>query len=150
MDSGQFLIKKTDDAKDLPLPARQSHAAAGLDLHANVKEDTKIKRGERMRIPTGVRIALPFGYEAQVRPRSGLALRHGITMVNAPGTVDADYRGELGVLLVNLGQGDYCVKRGDRIAQLVVAKVEMVSFTETDELPASVRGEGGYGSTGND
>ena len=148
MDLGQFLIKRTDDAKDLPLPTRQSHAAAGLDLHANVKEETIIKKGERMRIPTGVRIALPFGYEAQVRPRSGLALRHGITMVNAPGTVDADYRGELGVLLINHGEGDFCIKRGDRIAQLVVAKVEMAGFAEVDELPESIRGEGGYGSTG--
>ena len=148
MDSGKFLIKKTDDAKDLPLPSRHSCAAAGFDLHANVKEVTIIKKGERKRIPTGVRIALPFGYEAQVRPRSGLALKYGVTMVNAPGTVDADYRGELGVLLVNLGHEDFCIKRGDRIAQLVVAKVEMIDFTETDELPESIRGEGGYGSTG--
>jgi len=143
-----FLCKRTKDAQDLPLPARQSPQAAGMDLHANVHEETVIKKGARVLIPTGIKIALPYGYEAQVRPRSGLAFRFGITVLNTPGTVDADYRGELCVLLINLGDEDYIVKRGDRIAQLVIARVEMDNLVETDELPESIRGDGGYGSTG--
>ena len=99
-------------------------------------------------IPTGIKIALPFGFEAQIRPRSGLALKHGITVLNTPGTVDADYRGELCVLLINHGHEDFHITRGDRIAQMVINKVEMCDFEETDCLPTSIRGEGGYGSTG--
>lgn len=146
--NNQFLIKRTDNAHDLPLPSRQSELAAGMDLYANVNEPVIIKKGERVLIPTGIKIALPFGYEVQVRPRSGLALRHGITVINAPGTVDADYRGELCALLVNLGDEDFAVRRGNRIAQMVVARVEMVEFVEVKELPRSLRGTGGYGSTG--
>jgi len=142
----QFLISRTPDALDIPLPARQTLQSAGLDLHAKI--DTIIKPGERTLVPTGIRVALPFGYEAQVRPRSGLALKYGITVLNAPGTVDADYRGELSVLLVNLGQEDFAVMRGSRIAQMVIAKVEMAEFEEVSELPDSRRGTGGYGSTG--
>ncbi|MCL1786538.1 MAG: dUTP diphosphatase [Defluviitaleaceae bacterium] len=142
----KFLVVKTDDAKDLPLPSRQTPQSAGLDLYANV--NTVIKKGERALVPTGIRVALPFGYEAQVRPRSGLALKHGVTVLNAPGTVDADYRGEVGVILVNWGQEDFAVARGDRIAQMVIAKVEMVEFAEVDVLPDTLRGDGGYGSTG--
>jgi len=141
-----FLLTRTDDAKDLPLPIRQSPQSAGMDLYAKI--NTTIKKGERVLIPTGIRIALPFGYEAQVRPRSGLALKHGVTVLNTPGTIDADFRGEVGVILINLGQEDFAVKRGDRIAQMVIAKVEMVSFEEVNELPNTLRGEGGYGSTG--
>lgn len=148
MPDAPFLINRTPDALDLPLPARQSALAAGFDLHANIHEDVVIAPRERKLIPSGIRIALPAGYEAQVRPRSGLALRHGVTVLNTPGTVDADFRGELCVLLVNLGQDNFVVKRGDRVAQLVIARVEMVSFTEVDELPDSARGAGGYGSTG--
>ena len=144
----QFLISKTENARDLPLPARQTPGAAGFDLHANVNEPVLIKKGERVLIPTGIRIALPFGYEAQIRPRSGLALKFGVTMLNAPGTADADYRGELHVLLINLGHEDFYVNRGDRIAQMVIARVEICEFNETDELPESERGEGGFGSTG--
>ena len=142
----KFLVVKTHDAKDLPLPSRQTPQSAGLDLYANV--NMVIRKGERALVPTGIRVALPFGYEAQVRPRSGLALKHGVTVLNAPGTVDADYRGEVGVILVNLGQEDFAVARGDRIAQMVIAKVEMVEFTEVDGLPDTLRGDGGYGSTG--
>ncbi|MCL2218066.1 MAG: dUTP diphosphatase [Defluviitaleaceae bacterium] len=147
----RFLINKTDDAKDLPLPARQTPQSAGLDLHANVQEAVAIKKGERCLIPTGIRLALSFGFEAQIRPRSGLALKHGITVLNTPGTVDADYRGELNVLLINLGHEDFQVHRGDRIAQMIIAKVEMVEFQEiadASDLPETKRGEGGYGSTG--
>jgi len=142
----QFLITRTANALDLPLPTRQTPQSAGLDLHANIS--TTIPKGERTLVPVGVRVALPFGYEAQVRPRSGLALKHGITVLNTPGTIDADYRGELCVLLINHGAADFAVNRGDRIAQLVIAKVEMAEFTEVDELPDTQRGDGEYGSTG--
>jgi len=142
----EFLISKTDDAKDLPLPTRQTPQSAGLDLHAKI--DTLIKKGERVLIPTGIRIALPFGYEAQIRPRSGLALKHGVTVFNTPGTIDADYRGELCVLLVNWGDENFNIVRGDRIAQMVINKVEMIAFQEVNELPDTLRGDGGYGSTG--
>ena len=145
--AGKFLLMRTSDAKDLPIPKRQSSEAAGLDLHAKVETDVTVKKGERVLIPTGIKIALPFGYEAQVRPRSGLALRHGVTMVNAPGTVDSDYRGEVHVLLINLGERDFNVSRGDRIAQMVISKIEMAEFVEADSLPDSVRGECGFGST---
>ena len=144
----KFLIKRVSDAADLPLPRRMSGEAAGFDLYANVHGDTVIQSGERALIPSGVCVALPKGYEAQVRPRSGLALKHGVTMLNAPGTVDSDFRGQIHVLLINLGEREYIVRRGDRIAQLVVAKVETVEFTEADALPESERGCGGFGHTG--
>jgi len=142
----KFLISRTADARDLPLPSRQTPQSAGLDLQANVT--VTIKKGERVLIPTGIKIALPFGYEAQIRPRSGLALKHGITVLNTPGTVDADYRGELCVLLMNHGNEDFQINRGDRVAQMIITKVEMTDFEETDILPESIRGEDGYGSTG--
>lgn len=143
-----FLLTRTPSAKDLPLPRHQSKAAAGMDLHANIQQEIIIKKGQRVLVPTGIRIALPIGYEAQVRPRSGLAYKHGVTVLNTPGTVDADYRGELCVLLINHGSEDFTIQRGDRIAQLVIAKVEMIEFKEVDDLPESIRGAGGYGSTG--
>ena len=142
----QFLISRTENALDLALPTRQTPQSAGLDLHANIS--VTISKGERTLVPTGIKVALPLGYEAQVRPRSGLALKHGITVLNAPGTIDADYRGEIGVLLINHGVEDFTIQRGDRIAQLVIAKVEMIDFQEVDELPDTPRGNGGYGSTG--
>jgi len=146
--ANKFLITRTHDAQDLPLPKRQTPGAAGMDLHANVHEPIIIKRGERVLVPTGIRLALPIGYEVQVRPRSGLAFNFGVTVLNAPGTVDADYRGELCALLINLGAEDFVVRRGDRIAQMVLAKVEMAGFDEVESLPDSARGDGGYGSTG--
>ena len=136
------------NALDLPLPKRMSEAAAGYDLYANVKHNVILKIGEQTLVPTGISIALPFGFEAQVRPRSGLALKHGVTVLNSPGTVDADYRGEVGVILINHNKYDYVVRRGDRIAQLVITRVEMIELEEVDELPESKRGSGGYGSTG--
>jgi dUTP pyrophosphatase len=148
----QFLIERTFDAKDLPIPARQTPQSAGLDLHANVTEAIVIKKGERFLIPTGIRIALPFGFEAQIRSRSGLALKHGVAVLNSPGTIDADYRGEIGVVLINHGTEDFAVNRGDRIAQMIIAKVEMCLFSEVETMPQtdtdSQRGAGGYGSTG--
>ena len=145
----KFMIKQTDEALDLPLPTRQSSASAGLDLVSRV--NAVIKKGERALIPTGIKIALPFGYEAQIRPRSGLAVKHGVTVLNSPGTVDADYRGEVCALLINHGGEDFVINRGDRIAQMVIAKVEMVEFEivkDGEELPESDRGDGGFGSTG--
>lgn len=133
---------------DIPLPQYETEGAAGMDLRAAVTEPVTILPGQRMLIPTGLRVALPRGAEAQVRPRSGLALRHGIGMVNAPGTIDADYRGEIKVLLINLGDTPWTVGRGDRIAQLVVAPVYRVSWTEKRDLDDTARGEGGFGHTG--
>jgi len=144
----QVMLERTDDAKDLPLPLRQTAQSAGVDLHANVNSPVVIARGERALVSSGIKIALPVGFEAQVRSRSGLALRYGVAVLNSPGTVDADYRGEVKVLLINHGAEDFIVNRGDRIAQMIVAKVEMVGFCEVDSLPDSERGAGGYGSTG--
>jgi dUTP pyrophosphatase len=125
-----------------------SQGASGCDLVAAVTEPVTLLPGERRLIPTGLRLALPPGYEGQVRPRSGLALRYGVTCLNSPGTIDADYRGEIGVILVNLGQEPFEVQRGERIAQLVVAPVERVEWEEVGELDATERGAGGFGHTG--
>jgi dUTP pyrophosphatase len=134
--------------KDAQLPKYMSDGAAGLDLAASIDSDVTIAPGARALVGSGVAIALPRGYEAQVRPRSGLALKHGVTVLNAPGTVDEDYRGEIKVLLVNHGDEPFVVKPGERIAQLVIAKVERVSFEEVASLDETVRGAGGYGHTG--
>ncbi len=128
------------------LPAYQTAEAAGMDLCTTI--DFALEPLERMLVPTGIRIALPMGYEAQVRPRSGLALKHGISMVNSPGTIDSDYRGEIGVLLVNLGQNRVAFNRGDRVAQLVIAPVVRADLKVVTKLPSSERGGGGFGSTG--
>ncbi len=130
----------------LPLPQRATVDSAGMDLVAAV--DMGIAPGERKLVPTGLKVAVPSGYELQLRPRSGLALKHGITLPNTPATIDADYRGELQVILINLGSETFTIARGDRIAQMLVQRVEPVRFREVDELPESVRGEGGFGSTG--
>lgn len=130
------------------LPAYESAHAAGLDLRAFITEDIVIKPLQRVLIPTGLFIALPVGYEAQIRPRSGLAYKHGLTVLNSPGTIDADYRGELKVLLVNLSDTDFTVANGERIAQMVVAKHETVNWQPVEVLESTERGEGGYGHTG--
>ena len=132
----------------LPLPRYMTAGAAGMDLLADLDGDLVLQPGERGLVPTGLAIALPAGFEAQVRPRSGLAHRDGVTLLNAPGTVDADYRGEVQVLLVNLGQVPVRVRRGDRIAQLVVAPVSRAAWREVPTLPETARGGGGFGSTG--
>ena len=131
-----------------PLPEYATEQSAGLDLRANLTTDVTLQPLERRLIPTGLRIALPKGYEAQVRPRSGLALKHGITLLNTPGTIDADYRGELMVLLVNLSSDNFVVNDGERIAQMVVARHAQVQFVPVTELDSTERGEGGYGHTG--
>jgi dUTP pyrophosphatase len=135
---------------DLPLPAYETAGAAGMDLRAAVSGDEALvlSPGTRAAVPTGLAFALPEGFEAQVRPRSGLALKAGVTVANAPGTIDADYRGELKVLLINLGAEDFVIRRGDRIAQLVIAPVVQASWCEVENLDATDRGTGGFGSTG--
>ena len=144
----EIEIVRLQHGRDLPLPSYQSAHAAGLDLVAAVEAAVTLRPGERMLIPTGVAIALPEGYEAQVRPRSGLAARHGITLLNTPGTIDADYRGEIQVVLINLGAEQVAIERGMRIAQMVVAPVSRAQWREVTALPASERGSGGFGSTG--
>lgn len=146
MRSVRIEIKKADHALDLPLPAYMSDGASGMDLLAAV--ETTVPPGERAHIPTGVHVAIPAGFEAQIRPRSGLALHHGVTLLNSPGTIDADYRGEIGVILINLGKEPFTVSRGDRIAQMVIAPVCKAKLAETDTLPGSDRGKGGFGHTG--
>ena len=141
-------IQRLPHAADLALPRYETEHAAGLDLSACIPADITLQPGKRALIPTGFAIALPAGFEAQVRPRSGLAAKHGLTVLNAPGTIDADYRGELAVILVNLGEVAFTITRGMRIAQLVVAPVAQAVLVETAELPASRRGTGGFGSTG--
>ncbi len=141
-------IKILPHGEDLPLPDYQTADSAGMDLRAAIEGSVVFRPGERHLLPTGLCMALPHGYEGQVRPRSGLAFKHGMTIVNTPGTVDADYRGEVSVVMVNLGQEPYTVERGDRIAQLVVAPVSQAVLNEVEELPESGRGAGGYGSTG--
>lgn len=131
-----------------PLPAYETLASAGMDLRANVTEPSTLKPLQRAIVPTGLFIELPLGFEAQVRPRSGLAAKKGITVLNSPGTIDADYRGEIGVILVNLSNEDFTIEHGERIAQLVIAKHERAVWQEVEELEETVRGAGGFGSTG--
>ena len=146
----ELRIHRLHHGEGLPLPRYETEAAAGLDLAAAVPEDAPISiaPGERALVPTGLALQFPIGFEAQVRPRSGLALRHGVTVLNAPGTIDADYRGELKVLLVNFGQETFTVTRGARIAQLVMAAVARATLVEAETLDATSRGDGGFGSTG--
>ncbi|MDI3469443.1 MAG: Deoxyuridine 5'-triphosphate nucleotidohydrolase [Pseudolabrys sp.] len=141
-------ITRLPHGKDLPLPAYQSAQAAGLDLTAAVAAPVTLAPGDRAMIPTGLAIALPPGTEAQVRPRSGLAAKQGVTLLNSPGTIDADYRGEIQVILVNLGREPVIIERGMRIAQMVIAPVMQARWQEVAELPATARGDGGFGSTG--
>ncbi len=131
-----------------PTPAYATEQSAGVDLKANIQEPVELGSLERKLIPTGLYIALPKGYEAQVRPRSGLALKHGISVLNTPGTIDADYRGEIGVILVNLSKEPFVINPGERIAQMVIAKHETVEWEEVESLDVTARGAGGFGSTG--
>jgi dUTP pyrophosphatase len=146
----EIPITRLPHSDGLELPSYATQHAAGLDLRAAVAEDAPLtlKPGARALVPTGLAIALPEGYEAQVRPRSGLALKAGVTCLNSPGTIDADYRGEVGVILANLGQEPVVIRRGDRIAQLVVARYERIAWSETESLEQTARGAGGFGSTG--
>lgn len=148
MTAVEVKVIRLPHGADMPLPEYQSAQAAGLDLLAAVPADVIIAPGKRAMIPTGIAIALPAGTEAQVRPRSGLAARHGVTVLNTPGTIDADYRGEIQVILINLGDEPHVVRRGARIAQLVIAPVLHAAITESRELSGTGRGSGGFGSTG--
>ena len=141
-------IMRLPHGADLPLPEYATLDSAGVDLLAAVSEDVSIAPGERTLISTGIALSLPRGYEAQIRPRSGLALKNGLTLLNTPGTIDADYRGEIGIILANLGQESFVVERGMRIAQMVVAPVSQVSWNAVESLGDSERGVGGFGSTG--
>ncbi len=140
-------VRRLPGTEDLPLPGYMTEQAAGMDLSAAVAEETAILPGERKLIPTGVVVAVPEGYEAEIRPRSGLALKHGVTLANAPGTIDADYRGEIGVLLINHGSLPFIVRRGDRVAQIVLHRVCRVTWADGEALPATERDDGGFGHT---
>jgi dUTP pyrophosphatase len=143
-----IAVKRLRAARDpLPLPAYRTPGAAGMDLLADTEEPIRLGPGERALVPTGLAIEVPPGFEAQVRPRSGLALRHGVTLLNTPGTIDTDYRGEIQVLLANFGAQDFVVRRGDRIAQLVVAPVSRIAWREVEKLSSTTRGDGGFGHT---
>jgi dUTP pyrophosphatase len=144
----EVKIKRLPHNKDLPIPAYETYNSAGMDLRAAVEVEIILKKGERKLIPTGFAIALPSGYEAQIRPRSGLALKNGITVVNTPGTIDADYRGEVMIILANLGEEDFVITRGMRIAQMIVAPCIQVKMEEVEDLDETERGAGGFGSTG--
>lgn len=133
---------------DLPLPQYMTPGASGVDIYAAVDGEVVIPPGQIFLVPTGLAVAIPEGYEAQIRPRSGLALKHGITLLNTPGTIDADYRGEIKVIVINLGDKEYILKRGERIAQMVFTRVEKVEWEETDDLENTERGSGGFGHTG--
>jgi dUTP pyrophosphatase len=144
----RVAITRLPGASDLPLPRRATPGSAGYDLCAAVADPVELRPGERALVPTGFAIAIPEGYEAQVRPRSGLAWRHGVVLPNAPGTIDSDYRGEVKVILLNLGDAPVTIQRGDRIAQLVVTAVAVAEWEEREELEGTARGAGGFGHTG--
>ena len=141
-------IKRLRPADSHPLPRYMSDSAAGMDLCANLTEDIRLEPGMRTLVPTGIAIAVPEGYEAQIRPRSGLAIKHGVTLVNAPGTIDADYRGEVGVIVINHGTEPFVIRDRERIAQMIVAPVVRAELVEVEELDDTARGTGGFGHTG--
>lgn len=144
----KVAFKRLPHAGDLPLPAYETPSSAGMDLRAALSEPLVLQPGQRFLIPTGLQMALPHGFEAQVRPRSGLAIKHGITMLNSPGTIDADFRGEVKVIAINHGSETFTISHGDRIAQLVIAPVVQAVIQEVDDLDETQRGSGGFGSTG--
>ncbi|MEO5760733.1 MAG: dUTP diphosphatase [Vicinamibacteria bacterium] len=144
----KISFKRLSHGHDLPLPAYQTEGSAGMDLYAAIDADVTIQPGRYHLLPCGFSMAIPTGHEGQVRSRSGLALKHGVAVLNSPGTIDSDYRGELGVVLINHGKNPFVVSRGMRIAQLVIGRVEQAEWEVVPELPETVRGEGGYGHTG--
>ncbi len=144
----EIIFKKMPNQNDLPLPCKMTSDSAGFDLYAAINKEVTIKPGEYKLIPTGIAVAIPSGYEGQVRPRSGLALRYGIAVLNSPGTIDSDYRGEVKAILINLGSELFSIKRGDRIAQLVINALPEILIKEVIELPDTDRGQGGFGHTG--
>ena len=141
-------ITRLKGNKDLPLPEYESEGSSGMDIRASVKEPVLLKPGEIRLIPTGLSVSVPPGYEAQMRPRSGLALNNGIGMVNSPGTIDSDYRGEIGIIMINWGNEPFTIRRRDRIAQMIISRVYRAELAEVDDLDATSRGQGGFGHTG--
>ena len=148
MDKIVVKVTRLEDNRDLPLPCYESEGSSGMDIRALVDDPVQLKPGEIRFVRTGLALSIPLGYEAQIRPRSGLALRHGIGMVNSPGTIDSDYRGEIGIILINWGSEPYTIQRGDRIAQMIIAKVYRGDLMEVAELDKTSRGKGGFGHTG--
>jgi dUTP pyrophosphatase len=148
MSEAKLEIKRLPHAEGIDLPSYKSSDAAGMDIRAALDETVLLKPGERALIPTGLQFAIPRGYEIQVRPRSGLAIKHGITMLNSPGTIDADYRGEVKLIAINHGQHNFKIERGERLAQLIIAPVVQMPVVEVDKLDETERGDGGFGSTG--
>ncbi len=144
----RVFIQKNENAKSLPLPGYMTEGSAGVDIYAAIIDSVTLKPGERALIPTGIMIALPSRYEAQIRPRSGLAVKHGVTLLNTPGTIDSDYRGEIKVIMINLGTENYTVAKGDRIAQMVLSHCPEFDFVECNKLPETERSSGGFGHTG--
>ena len=144
----KIAVQRLAHARDLPLPAYATPGSAGLDLLAAVDSEIELKPGARAAVPSGIAIALPTGYEAQIRPRSGVALNHGITLLNTPGTIDSDYRGEIKVIVINLGEAQFRIARGMKIAQMVIARHEHIEFEEVGRLDETQRAAGGFGSTG--
>ena len=144
----ELQITRLEHGRDIPLPSYETQGSAGMDIRAAVQAPMIIKPGARALVPSGFKMALPMGFEAQIRPRSGLALKKGISLPNTPGTIDADYRGEVGVILINLGDEDFVIERGDRIAQMVIAPVTRGVWSEVETLDETARGTGGFGSTG--
>ena len=144
----EVAVTREPGCEDIPLPSYETEHAAGMDIRAAVDKPVILHPGERTLVPTGLRIAIPVGYEAQIRPRSGLAIRHGISMVNSPGTIDSDYRGPVKIILINHGTESFTIRRGERIAQMVVAPVARCVWKEVEELESTSRGEGGFGHTG--
>lgn len=147
MEKIELKIKKPVNY-DLPLPSYETKGSSGMDLRAWTEEDIILNPGEIRLVPTGISISIPRGYEAQIRPRSGLALKHGIGFVNSPGTIDSDYRGEIGIIMTNFGREPFTVRKGDRIAQMVIARVYQAQILEVDDLDETTRGEGGFGHSG--
>jgi len=143
-----IVMIKRIHSEDLPLPCYMTSGSSGMDVYAAVDGELRLSPGEITLVPTGIALSIPEGYEAQVRPRSGLALKYGITLVNSPGTIDADYRGEIKLIVINLGSEDYILKRGERIAQIVFSRVEKAELREIDMLDSTDRGQGGFGHTG--
>jgi dUTP pyrophosphatase len=148
LDKLAVKVKRLEDSDDMPLPSYGSEGSSGMDIRASVREATVLKPGEIRLIPTGLTVSIPRGYEGQIRPRSGLALKYGIGIINSPGTIDSDYRGEICVIVINWGEQPFTIRRGDRIAQMVMAKVFKADIVEVDELDNTLRGVGGFGHSG--
>jgi len=141
-------IKRLESSIDLPLPDYETEGSSGMDIRASVREPVLMKPGEIKLIPTGISVSIPPGYEGQIRPRSGLALKHGIGLINSPGTIDSDYRGEIAIIMINWGEKSFTIRRGDRIAQMIIIKVQRADLVEVDDLDSTKRGDGGFGHSG--